>query len=156
MFQNDSDRFHSRKNPRMSHYDYTTPNYYFVTICTRDKICLFGTVDRLNEFGKIANTGLSQIENHFPGVRMDKYIVMPNHIHAIVVLTNTAVDLSVVIGQYKSFVSNRIHKAGYPNPVWQTSFHDHVIRSQRSYQHIWQYIDSNHAKWQTDCFYTED
>ena len=155
MFQKDSDRFHSRKNPRMSYYNYSTPNYYFVTICTRDKRCLFGAPNHLNLFGKIAEVGLSQIEPHFPGVRVDKHIVMPNHIHAIVVLTNTKVNLSVVIGQYKAFVSNRMHKAGHTGPVWQTSFHDHVIRSQRSYQHIWQYIDSNHAKWQTDCFYTE-
>ena len=150
-----ADRFPVRKHPRIRGYDYSQPNYYFVTICTGDKQCIFGTPDRLNSYGRIAEDGLQNIPAHFPTVRLDKYVVMPNHIHAILVLTDNDVSLPVVIGQYKAYVTKQIHSLHKGIPVWQTSFHDHVIRNQKAYEQIWRYIDSNPMNWQKDCFYTE-
>jgi REP element-mobilizing transposase RayT len=149
------DRFPVRKNPRLKIYDYTTPNYYFVTICTKDKKCIFGTADQLNCHGRIAYLGLQEMSHHFPGVQLEKFVVMPNHIHAIIVLQDKTVDLSTVVGQYKSFVSKNIHAISPELKVWQTSFHDHVIRDQRSYEKIWNYIDTNPLRWNEDCFYSE-
>ena len=154
MYRNtDNDRFHSRKNPRIRDFDYSTPNYYFVTICTHEKRCIFGTPETLNAFGNIAKSGLLEIENHFSGVGVDKYVVMPNHVHAIIVLQNSSANLSTIIGQYKAFVTKQIHTVSPTKTVWQTSYHDHIIRSQKSYERIWYYIETNPIKWREDCFY---
>ena len=139
----------------MRHYDYTQPGYYFVTICTKEKKCLFGEPGELNRFGYLAQQGLLAIEQHTHGVKVDKCIVMPNHIHAIIVLSDSATDLSVAIGQYKSAVTRNIRKIRRNAEVWQTSFHDHVIRSEEDYQRIWAYIDTNPMRWKDDCFYVE-
>ena len=137
----------------MRDYDYSTPNYYFVTICTKGKMCLFGTEIGCGHYGKIAEQGLLEIPRHFAGVRIDKYIVMPNHVHAIVVLGENAKNLSMVVGQYKSYVTRCIHKLDPMLEVWQKSYHDHVIRDQKGYEQIWNYIDGNLQKWQEDCYF---
>ena len=149
----DSSRFPKRKNPRMTHFDYTSANYYFITVCTHNRECVFGTSGHLNVLGQLAQKGIENIPLHFPGVKMDKYVVMPNHIHAIVVLEQPQVSLSTIIGQLKAFVSKEAHKIHPDLQLWQTSFHDHVIRSQSSYEKIWLYIDGNPLNWEKDCFY---
>ena len=148
-------RFPQRKNPRMRHYDYTQPGYYFITICAKGKQCLFGSPQRLNQYGEIAKWGLEEIEKHTQGIRVDKYVVMPNHIHGILVLTDHATDLSGIIGQYKSAVTRRIRAMRPDAEIWQTSFHDHVIRNQQDYLRIWNYIDTNPMRWEKDCFFVE-
>ena len=79
----DSSRFPRRKNPRMAHFDYTSANYYFVTVCAHNKACLFGTAKQLNSLGQLVQMGIEHIPDHFPGVKIDKYVVMPNHVHMI-------------------------------------------------------------------------
>ena len=86
---------------------------------------------------------------------MDKYIIMPNHIHAIIVLEDGARNLSTIIGQYKSYVTRCIHKLDPRLEVWQSSYHDHVIRDQQGYEQIWNYIDGNLQKWQDDCYFVQ-
>lgn len=137
----------------MKFYDYTTPNYYFVTICTHEKKCLFGNGQELNSLGVLAKNGILDIPSHHCGVTVDKYVIMPNHIHAIIVLESGKCDLSAVVGSYKSHVSKIIHEKYGKFPIWQVSFHDHVIRNQQSYEKIWQYIDTNPVRWMEDCFY---
>ena len=142
-----------RKSPRLAGYDYSTVNYYFITICTCDKIKLFGEPEKLNEFGKIAADTFLQIPQHFDCIEIDKFVIMPNHVHAIVIIHESTTTLTTVIGQYKAYVSKKIHEIKSDLPVWQRSFHDHVIRNQHSYEKIWNYIDTNPMKWQDDCFY---
>ena len=102
---NELDRFPIRKNPRLSDYNYASGHYYFVTICTFSKRCLFGIPAELSPMGKIAADYLPEIPAHFPGVKIDKWVVMPNHIHAILILPGDKQSLSTVIGQYKAAVS---------------------------------------------------
>ena len=147
-------RFPKRKSPRLHGYNYANPNYYFVTICTHSKKCLFGLPGSLTHHGRIAEDALCQITAHFPGVRIEKSVVMPNHVHAIVVIEPNSADLTVIIGQYKAFVTKQIHQYAPDMVVWQTSFHDHIIRSQHNYEKIWNYIDANPVKWMDDCFYS--
>lgn len=142
-----------RKNPRLANFDYSSPNDYFVTICTHEKKCIFGTPGQLNPMRIIAEHGLSQVSDHYQSVKVDKFVVMPNHVHAIIVITGGTADVPNVIGQYKAFVTKEIHKINPNIRVWQTSFHDHVIRNQKSYEKIWEYIDGNPVKWNEDCFY---
>ena len=149
------DRFPNRTHPRMGWYDYATPGYYFVTICTNDKRCIFGMHGKLTNAGQIACQTMVEIPAHFPGVAVDKFVVMPNHVHAILILRDGKTKLTTVVGQYKSAVTRRLRETGWSQQVWQTSFHDHVIRDQKGYEKIWLYIDTNPIRWKEDCFFTE-
>ena len=155
MYMDEVDRFPVRKHPRLKSYDYTQSGYYFITICTKEKRCIFGDPHILNKCGKVAENGLREIPLHFSGAAVDKYTVMPNHIHAIIILTEPNIALPVIIGQYKSAVTKQIHLFDPDMQVWQSSFHDHVIRNEKDYQRIWAYIDANPANWLDDCFYTQ-
>ena len=149
--------FFSRKSPRILEYDYTAQNYYFVTLCTKDKKCLFGKPDELNVFGEIAKEHILHLPLHYSYVRVDKYVVMPNHIHMILAFdSREKYSLSNVVGLYKSGVTKQIHQAGTSAAVWQRSFHDHVIRNQQDYEKIWRYIHGNPGKWDEDCYNNEE
>ncbi len=150
----ENSKFTDRKHPRLKNYDYSTENFYFVTICTHDKKCIFGDPDRPNKNGIIAYEGIRNIPCHFPGVRVEKFVVMPNHVHMIVELPSNTANLSVLIGQYKAYVTKKIREELPDMNVWQKTFHDHIIRNQSGFEKIWQYIDNNPAKWEEDCFYT--
>ena len=147
-----------RKSPRICGYDYSTPNYYFITICTHEKKCIFGKPNQLNENGKIAEEYLKKIPEIFHNVSLDKYVVMPNHIHGIFILKddNETSDIAVILGQYKMAVTKAIRNIDPGRIVWQRSFHDHIIRNQASYEKIWMYIENNPLKWEEDCFYCTD
>jgi len=145
--------FATRKPTRLPNYDYSNNNYYFVTICTHQKKCIFGTVEQLNQLGEIAKQDLQKLENCYEGVKIDRCIVMPNHIHAIIVLENANASLNKIIGLYKSGVSRRIRTIDPELQVWQRSFHDHIIRNQAAYEKIWNYVEYNGKKWEEDCFF---
>ena len=150
-----------RKSPRMPGFDYSSEQYYFVTICTHDKKCLFGCTDRLNTYGMIAKRPLLDIPKHFEDVRIDQYVIMPNHVHAVIVLgcegktEEINADLRTVIGLYKSGVSREIHKIDPNCIVWQRSFYDRVIRTDEIYRQVSQYILDNPVKWNLDSYYVE-
>lgn len=146
-----------RKPTRIPGYDYSRVNYYFVTICTHEKRCLFYTQGKLNDFGIKAQLCMQEISRHFPGCRVDKFVIMPNHVHAILVIDEAgAAPLTTIVGQYKAGVTKLIRQSQPDIQVWQRSFHDHVIRTQRRYEEIWSYIDTNPLRWHEDCFYSED
>jgi len=90
---------HHRRSIRLQGYDYSQPGIYFITLCTQNRECLFGEIlngeIRLNEFGKIAHQCWLEIPQHFPHVQLDEFVVMPDHIHGIIVLNNIVV---VVVG----------------------------------------------------------
>ena len=149
-----TEKYPKRKNPRLKGYDYSTENYYFITICTFEKKCLFEISENRNPFGQYAAQGFEEISIHYPDVTVDKYVVMPNHVHAVIYVRGEKSNLTRVVGSYKSYVTKKIHETSPDLRVWQTSFHDHIIRNERSYQNIWLYIDSNPENWEKDCFYT--
>ena len=147
-----------RKSPRIPNYNYGLPNYYFITICTHNKKCLFGKPGVLNRFGQYAEDCILNIKKIYPEVILDKYVIMPNHVHAIFIISGMKENksISTVIGQYKKAVTKRIREIDLEMEVWQRSFHDHVIRNQAGYEKIWQYIDDNPRKWEEDCFYIHE
>ena len=149
-----------RKSPRLIRYDYSQDNYYFVTVCTNKKKCLFGTPCKLNWMGQIVQKNIEGIPTHFSSVKIDKYVVMPNHIHMIVVLgcqgnTENKVRLDTVIGLLKSGITKQIRLKNPKIDIWQRSFHDHIIRNQLEYEKIWAYIDTNPQLWDKDCFFAQ-
>lgn len=145
-----------RRPNRLKNYDYSTPNAYFLTICTADRRSLFwrkGQNAVLSPYGIIAAQAIQEIPQHYPNVTVDAYAVMPNHVHLLLQIHaegQNCVSISRVIQQFKGVVSKRI---GFC--VWQKLFHDHVIRSEQDYQQIWLYIQSNPDNWEKDCFYSK-
>lgn len=154
-----------RKPNRLTNYDYSTAGAYFITICTRDRKCLlWQTVGasiarpdavQLSQYGQIVDQAIRQIPEHYPAIRLDKYTVMPNHVHLLLRIDTDsdgramlAPTISRVIQQMKGIVTKQIGAS-----IWQKLFHDHVIRGERDYLKIWEYIDQNPVRWKEDCFY---
>ena len=111
------DKLPIRKNIRLKDYDYSQGGYYFVTVCTKDRLNLFGDIIngeiQLNEVGMIAESELLKIESRYDNVRIDKYVVMPNHVHMIIVIDSaerinpfpTGIDIPNIVGKYKAGVT---------------------------------------------------
>ena len=156
-----------RKSIRLKEYDYTQNGVYFITICTQQKQHLFWNVgaimDRppkqpeLSRIGLIAEKLINKIPDIYPAVHIEKYTVMPNHVHILIGIYQTYPDgrsmiaptISRIIQQYKGAVSK---EAG--TSIWQKSFYEHIIRNEQEYQQIWKYIDENPLKWEQDCYYS--
>ena len=156
-----------RKPNRLPHFDYSTPGGYFITICTRDRKNLFwsnvgASIARpqkppLTQWGMIVEKTIHDIPKFYPAVSVDHYVVMPNHVHLLLQINTDengramlAPTISRIVQQFKGIVTKQV---GYS--VWQKLFHDHVIRGEKDYLKIWEYIDNNPTKWTEDCFYTE-
>ena len=160
------DKFPTRKPIRLKKYDYSTAGYYYVTICTYNRKELFGYIKDnrmvLNEYGKITEKTWKEIPNHYPNVELDEYIIMPNHIHGVIIINNPVGDgharpvnrnnnnLSIIIGSYKSTVTKRINQLNNNSFKWQRFFYDHIIRNDKSLDKIREYISNNPLKWDDD------
>lgn len=157
-----------RKPTRLKGYDYSSVGAYFVTICTQNRECIFGEIVGqglapaeiiLSQYGIIAQKQLSELENRYKSIKIDKYVIMPNHIHLIILITDTAgaspcPTISDIICSFKSLTTRICNKSDNKHrKIFQTSFHDHIIRNEKDYQKIWEYVDSNPLKWKLDCFY---
>ena len=159
-----------RKHPRLDHYDYSTPGAYFVTICTQNRRCLLshivGHMTAPTEvvhtaYGKIAIEQLFLLEKRFPNLRIDRYVIMPNHIHAILLLEDVEEDrprpaVTDIICAYKSLTTRACKKAHPIEKLFQTSFYEHVIRTQEDYDEIAEYIANNPKQWELDQLYSEE
>ena len=149
-----------RKQNRLSCYDYRTPGYYFLTFCTRNRENLFWRHTNsenpiLSRDGLIVDQCIQNIPKIYPMVHLDKYVIMPNHVHLILYLEGckenpNGPSISTIVGQMKQAASRILGK-----DIWQRSFHDHVIRNEKKYQKIWLYIEDNPRRWKEDCFYHE-
>ena len=151
-----------RKPNRLSGYDYSTPGYYFITVCTADHEPLLGRISAcndgivsaemvLNEIGRAVENAILDIPVYYPGTTLDKYVVMPNHIHLILTIQSDlekTPSISRIVQQLKRAVSIKLGKS-----IWQLGFHDHIIRGETDYQEIWTYIDNNPLKWALDKYY---
>ena len=155
-----------RKPFRLKDYDYAQNGAYFVTVCTERRRNILWNVGAssgrpqkepvLSDTGIIAEGLIHRINEIYPQVSGDKYVIMPNHIHMIIVLSSVgnggrpvdAPTISHVIQQYKGAVTKEARK-----PVWQKFFYDHIIRSEREYNEVWRYIDGPPLKWQEDRYY---
>jgi len=171
-------KYPKRKNIRLKHYDYSQSGLYFITICTQNKLNLFGEVKNykmiLNNYGKIVETYWNEIPKYYPDVELLEYVIMPNHIHGILWFTkyigNNPVGaihelplhinrrkmaLPKIIGRFKMQSAKQINilrnTSGYS--VWQRNYYEHVIRNEQSYLKIAEYIINNPLKWKDDEYY---
>lgn len=130
----------------------------------KNRNCSENTITKImqrNLYGTIAYDRLEWLENQYKYVLLHSYIVMPNHVHAIIEIDSGRISdysikiksLSELIGAYKTTSSKQIHLAGLSGFAWQRSFHDHIIRNDASYARISNYIETNQERWNTDTFF---
>ena len=151
-----------RKHNRLTGYDYSTPNAYFITICTGNRNHYFweAVTSPINKwedipfsvYGKIVLRCIHNIPKYYPMISVDHFAVMPNHIHLLLQINTddtgrpmAAPTISTAVNQLKGIISKQI---GFS--VWQKGFYDHVIRGKQDYLEIWNYIDGNPYRWQED------
>ena len=149
------------RNPnRLTEYDYSTNGAYFVTLCTQDRRKVLSSIvgDGFSvpkPYGMIAEEMIAQIPVKYPSVTVDKYVIMPDHIHLLLSLDrkigteNPSPTLGNVIGWYKYQVTKQsdLQIGLNGTKLFQRSYYDHVIRNQRDYDEVWQYIENNPRKW---------
>ncbi len=166
--QYDPDKHH-RRSIRLQEYDYGTIGAYFVTICTHQRKCTLGFVGEetmhTNAYGRIVEECWTAIPTHFPHVELDAFVIMPNHMHGIVIIHNSvgathasplrsgpqSGGLGAIIGSFKSAVTRRnnmLHDTSAP--FWQRNYYEHVIRNADDLNHIRNYIEQNPARWLHD------
>ena len=154
-----------RKPNRLKKYDYGKTGAYFITVCAKDRKNLFwnnvgagiARPFELSEYGKIVDTAIKNIPIKYNAVSVDKYVIMPNHIHLLLQIHGgengramPAPTVSTVIQQMKGYVTKQI---GFT--VWQKLFYDHIIRNENDYREIWEYIENNPIKLTEDRFYNK-
>lgn len=162
-----------RKLNRLKGHDYSGDGYYyFVTVCTKDRAERFGAIKNgrmvLNQYGKIVSECWSQIPDHYPGVSLDEWVIMPNHIHGIVMIVGTEqcsvptmsettpqpktkhASLSWIVKSFKDVTTKQIRANHCKRFGWQRSFHDHIIRHETALNNIREYIRNNPLQWDSD------
>jgi putative transposase len=151
-----------RKTLRLKSHDYSRPGSYFITTCVLNHQRYFGDIRDgkmiYNQSGKIAMQQLKWLSDNYSSVDVKIYMVMPNHVHAIIDLKPAKDDIKPIsipqlMGAYKTRVSAAIHKLGLKEFTWQRSYYDHIIRNMESYQNIAEYIKNNPLNWNKDRFY---
>jgi REP element-mobilizing transposase RayT len=126
---------------------------YFVTVCVADRKPLLGRVEdetvRPSRLGEIVVAEIQALESRFTNVRVDLSVVMPDHVHLIVVLGTDAQRLGIVIGSLKAPSSREINRVRGTtgSPVWQRGYYDHVIRDEADLNRIREYIATNPLRW---------
>ncbi len=166
-----------RKPMRLREYDYSSPGAYFITICTRGRRCILseitapsaenvgaGVLDgprvHPSSIGEIVEETIREINAHYTHLTVDRYVIMPNHIHLLVRIlgdgpSGTPAPTNAAIPSFVSTlkrITNR--KCGFP--LWQRSFYDHVVRNETEYREIGEYIETNPARWREDRFYPDE
>ena len=150
-----------RKANRIKNYDYSQNGAYFVTICTKGHKCILGNVGancvrpQLSQMGMVVEAEIAQLSMTYDGIHVDSYVVMPNHVHMVIVIdaqgsgrTQFAPTLSRIVKQWKGAITKKLGC-----PIWQKGFHDHVIRNEAAYPMITEYIQNNPAQWREDRYY---
>lgn len=145
-----------RRSLRLKDFDYTSEGAYFITICTERRLELFGSMVhsrvQLTAAGRMIDAMWWQQESGAPGLRLDEWAVMPDHVHGILFLDARQYRRSVgeVIGAYKSVTTRAYARAvleqgwqPFEGRLWQRGYHDHVVRDEQSLMRIREYIRSN-------------
>lgn len=158
-----------RKDIRLKNYDYSHLGHYFVTMCTYDRknflcqivggdaqVASFQTEMKLMDVGWIVDKYINNINKVYDNVKLDYYVIMPNHIHLIRVINNAIItdtnktSLSQVINSFKVLTSK-----GCKCPIWQRNYYEHIIRTEQELEEIREYIQNNPLNWNKDMFYVE-
>ena len=158
-----------RKRTRLEGYDYGQNGVYFLTLCSKDKEHILshivgrGILDapdiELSAYGRCVEAALGFIHEHNPDIMIDKYVIMPNHVHLLVKVLQTEDGAGGASGKPRpteaaipKLVSSlkRYTDRMCGAKLWQTGYYDHIVRDEQDYQTRWKYIDGNPARWAED------
>lgn len=149
-----------RKNIRLNDYNYSSNGAYFITICNKNKENLLWKnvgancvrpLDQLplSKIGIVIENEIYKLNTVYENIKVDKYQIMPNHIHLIIFIyedsngrTQFAPTISRIIKQFKGSITKQIEFS-----IWQKSFYDRIIRNEKEYQEVWNYIHNNPLKY---------
>ena len=151
---------------RLKNWDYSSSGWYFITICTQNKIHYFSDISKLNlqknTLGEIADKFWKEIPIHFPFIELGEYIIMPNHLHGLLYVNNQELnpiilhdkknispqkgDISTVIRSYKGIVTQTIRNTN-KKFKWQSGYYDNVIKNEQALIATAQYIRENPKRW---------
>jgi REP-associated tyrosine transposase len=165
------------ESSRLKDWDYSTPWWYYVTICTKNFKSWFGQIKNgkmiLNEFGKVVAEEWNKTKVIRKNVELDYYIIMPNHFHGIIIingpekienvveahsdasLLKVQNNLSDIIRGFKGSCTKQIHLSGNFSFKWQPRFYDHIIRNESDLRRIRTYIQNNPIKWELDEYFRQ-
>ena len=169
---------HHRRSIRLPTYDYTQPGAYFVTICTQHRECILGDVVQsqviLNAPGRMVESVWRQLARHHPSAEVDAFVVMPSHVHGIIILVGEGprawpddggqpqgvaptISLPDVVHRFKSLTTSKyrwgVHNDGwrpFTQRLWQRNYYEHIIRDEEELDRIRRYIIDNPARWDQD------
>ncbi len=163
MSENNTSFPRRHRSPRLTQYDYSQDGAYFITICLQNHHCLFGDVYNddmaLNDAGHMINDWVNNLSSRFMNFMIDSSVVMPNHVHLLVIIEkgNQKTSLSDTVAWFKTMTTNAyirgVKEHGwkrFEGKFWQRSFHDHIIRNDRTLRQIREYIRDNPARWALD------
>jgi REP element-mobilizing transposase RayT len=165
-----------RKQIRLRDYDYSGDGGYFITICTSNREDLLGGISNqgieLNETGKIVEQWWQKLEIKFTNITLDYHVIMPNHIHGIIMMSEGVMDVGAihelplprgrierrrmlipkVIGYFKMNSAKHINilRKATGDPLWQRNYYEHIIRNEKELSRIREYIQNNPLKWDLD------
>ena len=167
-------RVHDRRSIRLTGYDYSQAGAYFVTVVVRDRSCSFGSVVdgavQLNDTGRLVRDSWEWLAVRYPYVTLDEYVVMPNHLHGIIAMTDpcrggsrtaqTPVrrqPLGRMIGAFKTVSTKRLNLARRTpgRPIWQRNYYERVIRDDEELAGVREYIVNNPTQWELDKYNPE-
>jgi putative transposase len=169
------------ESARKNNWDYASRGWYFVTVCTENRVCSLGVIKNgqsvLSSIGGFANNCWHEIPSHYSNVYIDEFVVMPNHIHGIVVIEghhvyspNTQLtkknncirispqpaSLGSIVRSYKSGVARWCHRNGFLDFQWQPRYHDRIISSNASLTAVRDYIQNNPMNWEEDEHFVQE
>lgn len=169
--ENETEQKMTRKSIRLKEYDYAQNGYYFITICTKNRKCILSTIENYNErrdlvgatigrpcssvicskltlIGKTVEKYIKKMKIIYKNIDIDEYIIMPNHIHIILIINEKQkVTISQMIQQLKGIISKELKES-----IWQKLFYEHIIRCEKEYLQIKQYIQNNPYNWEDDIY----
>jgi len=170
------EKYLKRKSVRLHHDDYSTTGAYLVTVCTHKRECIFGRIKNeqvvFNEIGKLVRECWQEIPEHFRDLKLDACVVMPNHLHGIIIIQKAAGEpsrgpargpsgsrkkaLGAVVGFFKSSVTKRIRKSGLvrDKSIWQRGYYEHAVNNRADLENIRNYIVNNPVHWSNDSQFT--
>ncbi|NOY70253.1 MAG: transposase [Deltaproteobacteria bacterium] len=156
---------HHRRSIRLKGYDYSQTGLYFITVCTQDRLCLFGKIEHgemlTNDAGKMIKIVWEEISSYYPSFKVHEFVVMPNHFHGIIQIKNeSTMSLPDIVHRFKTLTTKRYtdgvknnNWSRFKKKLWQRNYYEHIIRNEISYHQILEYVQTNPLKWQEDTYY---
>ncbi|MCF7958922.1 MAG: transposase [Phycisphaerae bacterium] len=166
---------HHRRSIRLEGRDYSRAGVYFVTICTQGHLSLFGKIENgemnINQAGVMVQRQWNDLLVRFDTIKLHEFIVMPNHFHGIIEIVGVPLvgtqksmrgphTVGDVVGAFKSLSTNEyilgVKNNNWPRfnkYLWQQNYFEHIIRNEKSYLKISEYIRTNPSRWSEDKYY---